>query len=496
MTNAAYGELQDRFRRLSLLGDAVAVLHWDSAAMMPAGGAAARAAQLANLAELRHTMLSAPEVGDLLAAADGGGDPWHQANLRGMHHGWRHATALETSLVSALSHAGSACEQVWRQARAADDFAALRPKLEAVVGLVRDKAAAKAATLGLAPYDALLDEYETGLTRAAIDPLFATLAAELPTLIDAATAAQDGQFQAPEVTVPAAAQAAFAEQIMRHLGFDFASGRLDTSHHPFTGGVADDVRLTTRYDESDPLTGLMGVMHETGHALYERGLPAEWRNQPAGSAMGMAVHESQSLSIEMLLGRSDDFLAWLAPQLADAWGVAGEHWQAPGLARRLRRVERSLIRVDADEVTYPLHIMLRYRLEQELLGGELTVADLPEAWRQGMADTVGASPPDDRDGVMQDIHWMDGAFGYFPTYTLGAMAAAQLRARADQALPGLADTIRAGDVTPLTGWLGEQVHGRGALHAGVDDLLREVTGKPLAAEDFLSHLRRRYLPAP
>jgi carboxypeptidase Taq len=492
MSNAAYRELYDRFRRLSLLADAAAILHWDNAAMMPSGGAGARAEQLANLSEVRHTLLCAPDMGELMAAAETGDDPWHAANLREMQRKWRHATALESRLVAALSRAGSACEQTWRRARAADDFESLRPKLETVVELVREKAAAKAAALDLAPYDALLDEYEPGLTGAAIEPLFEPLAAALPSLADRAIERQGPPPEEQPVRVPVAAQARFAEQIMTVLGFDFRHGRLDTSHHPFTGGVADDVRLTTRYDEGDPLSGLMAVMHETGHALYERALPPEWRNQPVGAAMGMAVHESQSLSIEMQLGRSDDFLSWLAPQLPGAWGVDGGDWGAAGLARRLRRVERSLIRVDADEVTYPLHIMLRYRLEQDLISGDLSVADLPEAWRQGMARTVGARPDDDRDGVMQDIHWMDGAFGYFPTYTLGAMAAAQLCAAAARALPGLAGAIRGGDVAPLTGWLRDNVHRQASLHARLDDLLIEVTGAPLRADDFLAHLAVRY----
>ncbi|MDP6566067.1 MAG: carboxypeptidase M32 [Alphaproteobacteria bacterium] len=492
---AAYGELEPRFARLSHLAGASAVLHWDRAAMMPPGGAAARAEQLAALSVLRHELLCQAEVGELLdrAEADAGDlDDWQVANLRGMRWRWRHAVAVPAELVAARSKAASACEMAWRSARAADDFAMLRADLEGVVGLTREVAAAKADWLGCAPYDALLDGYEPAARAAGIDACFGELEGFLPDLV---AAVLEAQADPPPITgeFPADRQRRLGRQLMADLGFDFEHGRLDVSHHPFTGGVPGDVRLTTRYEAADPFAGLFAILHECGHALYENGLPADWRGQPVGGAMGMAVHESQSLIIEMQLCRSDAYLAYLAPLLVNAFGVDGPAWRPDNLCRRVRRVARTPIRVTADEVTYPLHVILRYRLERAMLAGDLPIADLPEAWRAGLAELLDIVPPDDADGCLQDIHWMGGDFGYFPTYTLGAIAAAQLYETLDQAEPDLPMAIRRGDFRPLLEWLRAAVHGWGSYHASTDELLHRATGRPLDPGAFRRHLERRYL---
>ncbi|MFP6747953.1 MAG: carboxypeptidase M32 [Alphaproteobacteria bacterium] len=491
----AYEQLCARFARLAKLNGAAAMLHWDAAAMMPRGGAAARAEQLATLSLIAHEMLCEAAVKDLLDEAETaveGLGAWQRANLREMRAKWSHATALPGALVAAMSRAGSACEMVWRTAREADDFAALRPCLGEVVTLVRQAAAAKAEAFACPPYDALLSQYEPGLRAADIDRHFDALADFLPDLLERVLARQ-----VPPPAAPERVSAAVQEQLSRHLlaalGFDFEHGRLDIYHHPFTGGVADDVRLTTRYDEADPLGSLYPALHEGGHGMYERGLPLEWRYQPVGQAMGMGVHESQSLLIEMQVCRGDAFLGYLAPLLTEIGGLSGSAWEGPGLARRVRHVARSLIRVEADEVTYPLHIIHRYRLEKALLSGDLAVADLPGAWRDGMKHLLGVEAPNDRDGCMQDIHWMDGAFGYFPTYTLGAMAAAQMYQAAATALPELSDYLARGNFAPLMNWLADHIHGLGRLHAGADDLLRAVTGAPLDGAVFRKHLENRYL---
>jgi len=501
MSQTAYADLETRFRRIAVLGGAEAVLHWDAAAMMPPGGAPARAEQLAELAVLRHDLLVAPPVGELLgeAAADAGGlDDWQRANLREMERRWRHAAAVPADLVAARSRAGSACENRWREARAANDFDGLRPLLEDVVRLARAAAAAKAAALSTTPYDALLDQYEPGLTVVAVERTFRPLAERLPGLLERALDRQAAE--PPPLPLPGpfplAQQRALSERLMGILGFDFAFGRLDVSHHPFTGGIPDDVRLTTRYDEASFAGSLMGTLHETGHALYERALPAAWRLQPVGDAMGMAIHESQSLIVEMQACRSDPFIAFLAPLLretflgADAGG--GAAWSTANLTRHYRRVCRGFIRVDADEVTYPLHVILRYRLERALIAGDLAVADLPAAWNDGMAGLLGVVPPEHRLGCLQDIHWMGGDFGYFPTYTLGAVAAAQLFQAACTAEPDALPAIGRGDFRPLMGWLAANVHGRGCLHATADELLVAATGRPLDVATFLAHLERRY----
>ena len=492
----AYAQLERRFRRLILLDEAAGVLGWDHAVIMPAGGAGARAEQRAELALIRHEILCEPAMADLLEQAEADADaldPWQVANLRQMRRRWQHATAVPGGLVEAMTKAGAASNMSWRAARKANDFKAQLPHLERIVGLVRDVAAAKAAAFSLNPYDALMDGYEAGLRRAEVDPLFAELEGFLPDLLAGVLERQAAA--GPPLPLPGpfpkAMQKSLGERLMRDLGFDFAHGRLDESHHPFTGGVKDDVRITTRYDENDFGSSLMAVLHETGHALYSRNLPESWRYQPVGDAMGMVVHESQSLIVEMQACRSDAFMAYLSPVLQETFAVSGPSWAPHNLARHQRRVARDLIRVDADEVTYPLHVVLRYRLERALLSGDLAVADLPGAWNDGMQELLGVRPPDDRDGCMQDAHWFGGSFGYFPTYTLGALAAAQLYQAAAETID-LAATIAAGDFRPLLDWLSAQVHAHGCLQPDHNALLRQATGRPLEVASFRRHLEARY----
>lgn len=491
---SAYADLEARCGRLMRLDDAIEVLHWDMAAMMPAGGSEARAEQLATLSVLRHELATDARLGDLIAGAAGEGlDGWQAANLERVRRRFVHDTALPADLVERLSRATSACERVWRTARAADDFGALVPHLELVVALGAEAAAAKGEALGLPGYEALLDAYDPGRTVASVDRLFGELSGWLPGLIERVI---ERQASRPAPVVPKGPfavdrQAALGRRVMAKLGFDFEHGRLDTSHHPFCGGAPDDVRITTRYDEANPAKGLFGVIHETGHALYERGLPAAWRYQPVGRAASMAVHESQSLFWEMQVGRSRGFIEFLSPLLSEALGPDAA-WAPENLHRLYTRVERGLIRVDADEVTYPAHVLLRYRLERQLMAGELRVVDLPAVWREEMKALVGIVPADDRDGCMQDIHWVAGLFGYFPTYTLGAMAAAQLFAAAARELGDVGAAVAAGEFGGLTGWLGARVHGQGSRLSS-DALLTEATGGPLSTAAFRTHLEARYL---
>ena len=493
----AYQQLEARFRRLGALEEAIGVLHWDSATMMPPGGAATRAEQLATLSLVAHEQLTAAEIGDLVAAAEDETDAldgWERANLREMRRRRAHAEAVPGDLVEAVARISSECETVWRKARPADDFAAVRPFLEKMLHLQREVAAAKAARLGVAPFEALLDRYEPGGSIAVIDRLFGEISRFLPDLIEAVLARQAALPPAAEPAgpFPVADQRRAAERLMQAVGFDFAHGRLDISAHPFCSGAPDDVRITTRYDERDFTKALMGVLHETGHALYKHNLPARWRLQPVGAARGMAIHESQSLLLEMQACRSLAFMSFAAPILREVFDGEGPGWEPEALYRRQIRVRRGLIRVDADEVTYPAHVILRYRLEQAMLAGDLAVGDLPGAWAEGLQALLGTAPDDDRDGCLQDIHWFDGSWGYFPTYTLGAMIAAQLFEAAREAIPELTASIACGDFRPLFAWLREQVHGRGSLMSTAE-LVESATGRPLATASFERHLRRRYL---
>ncbi len=495
MTPEAYGALEARFRRLSLLGEASRLLEWDCAALMPRRGAAARAEQLTELTLIRHELLREPALVDLLDSAENEVlDSWQSANLATMRRRWQHALAVSADLHEAETRAALACETAWREARPANDFSGLAPLLTEVVRLAREVATVKGEVLGCTPYDALLDQWDAGLRAADFEDLFARLARDLPQLV--ATVAER-QAAEPPPRLPngpfaAADQQRLAERLMAAVGFPAEHGRLDTSRHPFSSGTPEDLRITTRYDEDDFTSAIMAVLHETGHALYDYGLPREWRYQPVGEALGMSVHESQSLIIEMQACRGRAFMTFAAPLMREAFGGEGEAWSADNLYRLQARVAPSLIRVDADEVTYPLHILLRTRLERLLIAGELEVSDLPGAWAEGMRDDLGIVPPDDRDGCLQDIHWVEGIFGYFPTYTLGAVTAAQLFQAARRAVPELETALGEGDFRPLLGWLGKNVH----AHASSLDaraLVTCATGRPLDADDFETHLRARYL---
>lgn len=492
----AYQTLHDRFARLGALSEAVGILHWDAATTMPAGGAAARGEQLATLKVVLHEGLTDPALSDLLDEADGQNDldAWQRANIAEMRREVAHATAVPADLVAAISKACSECEMLWRKARPANDFAAILPHFERVLSLTREAAAAKAAALDKSPYDALLDSYEPGASTTTIDHLFAELAAVLPDMIDQALSQQASR---PAPLPPAGpfaipAQRTLGHDLMARLGFDFDHGRLDVSAHPFTGGTSSDVRVTTRYDESDFRQALMAVLHECGHGLYELGLPVKWARQPVGAARGMSLHESQSLLIEMQVCRGREFMSFAAPLIRDAFAGAGAAWDAENLYRLGTRVERSLIRVDADELTYPAHVMLRYRLERALIAGEMAPADLPREWHQGMRDLVGVAPPTDAVGCLQDIHWYDGAWGYFPTYTLGAMNAAQLFAAANAADPAILAGIAGGDFSPLLLWLRRNIHEKAASRS-TDQIMTDATGRPTETAPYIAHLRARYL---
>ncbi|ALG71774.1 peptidase M32 [Azospirillum thiophilum] len=493
----AYQDLERRHARIAAIGDALGILGWDTQTIMPEGANDGRAEQTATLSVIAHELATDPRMADLLAEAesDDGLDSWQRANLREMRRHHVHATAIPGELVEATSKAVSVCEMTWRAARAEGDFAMLLPSLSEVLARVREGAEAMGAVMGISPYDALLDSHDPGARAERIDVLFADLSDFLPDLIGRVL---DRQAASPVPLLPEGPfsvekQRELGVRMMERLGFDFRRGRLDVSLHPFCGGATGDVRITTRYDEANFTDALMGVLHETGHALYEQNRPRAWLSQPVGQSRGMAVHESQSLLMEMQACRSPEFITWLAPVAREAFGGEGPAWEAGNLRRLYSRVERGFIRVNADEVTYPAHIILRYRLEKALIAGDLALADLPGAWNDGMAELVGVVPPDDRLGCLQDIHWPGGGWGYFPSYTLGAMTAAQLFEAARTADPEIVPALSRGEFAPLVAWLRVNVHETGCFHASGDDLLTAATGRPLDATVFRRHLEQRYL---
>lgn len=490
--NEAYAALEARFARANRIDEASGWLHWDLSVTMPPGGMSARGEQLAALAEVSHEVIAAEETGAGIAAADAGSDPWRQANLREMRRRHTAATAIPTRLVGALARAKATSEAAWRAARPASDFGQALPAFEALVDLVREEASALGEALDLAPYDALLNQYDPGRTAADVTPVFDRLRGFLADALPAIVERQGAWPADPAVQAPAAAQRQAATALLRSIGFDFNHGRLDDSLHPFSTGTSEDARITARWDESDALSGMMAVLHEAGHAAYTRAQPAAWRGQPVGDDAGMTAHESQSLTYEMQAGRTPAMAGFLAGLLAEAGGAAVD---AGAVARTLQRVAPGYIRVDADEATYPIHVILRFELEQALIAGDLRPADLPGAWNERVEGYLGLPAPDDREGCLQDIHWYDGAFGYFPTYTLGALAAAQLfqTAESDIGADQMEAALGRGDYGLLAAWMGERVHGQGRFFAASDDLLRAATGAPLSADPFERHIQRRYL---
>jgi len=491
---SAYATLETRFRRASLIDSAAGILSWDGAVMMPEGSAEARADQMAALSLVSQEIITADDMDDLLGtAAEETLDDWQAANLREMRRRWIRQTAIPAALIEAQARADSACEIAWRAARPTSDFASVLPLLEEVVRLVIEAGQAWSDTQDLTLYDALLDGFEPGGRAADIDPVFDHLAGFLP---DFTQQVIDRQAATPPIALegpfPTERQAQLGRQFMSAMAFDFNKGRLDISHHPFSGGTPDDIRITTRYDEDDFLTAIFGVLHETGHAQYEAGLPRSWRHQPVGNARGMTLHESQSLLIEMQACRSEAFMAWAATLMASAFDQAGSAWSAGNLLALVTQVERGFIRVDADEVTYPAHVILRYQLEKAVLSGDLPLQDLPGAWNDRLEALLGIRPPEDRLGCLQDIHWYAGAWGYFPTYTLGAMAAAQLFGAAKAADSDIEPGLTRGDFGPLYAWLRPNVHEMGS-RLTTNELLIHATGRPLDPTAFETHLQARYL---
>jgi carboxypeptidase Taq len=496
MSASPYKQLEQEFKRLYAFRGALSLLRWDAAVMMPRGSADVRGEQLAALETEHHALLTAPRITRLLDRAQANSQgliDWQVANLREMRRQRDHAIATPVALISRLTKAAARAEARWLEARQQGKFELFAPHLEEVVHLVRDKAALLGQALNLAPYDALVDEFSPGITTADIDAMFKALSRRLPSLIREAIALQETRVLPPLTgKFPPGKQKALILEVMKSMGFPFDRGRLDESEHPFTEGVPGDIRVTTRLDPNDPFSGLLGALHETGHALYDLGLPQDWRDQPVGRDRGMALGESQSLLIEMILCRSRPFVRYVQPLMLKHFGVSGPEWDTENVYAHLTRVKRGLIRVDADELTYPLHILLRYELEKQLLSGDLAVRDLPEAWNAGMEQRLGIRPASDADGCLQDIHWAVGSFGYFPSYALGAVIAAQLYETLRADVPEMDEQLAKGEYSGLLGWLRTHVHGLGAK-VPVQDLLKGATGKPLSAVSFIRYVESKYL---
>jgi carboxypeptidase Taq len=491
----SFAKLDDLCRQLSALEHALAILGADEATNMAPGGGEARADAMASLSGIHHDKATRPDIADWLAAADREAlSEQQQIALAEFARQYRNMTALPHHFVERQTAARIRCEQLWRIKRAENDWKGFEPALANIVALAREEAAMRGAALDLDPYDAMIEQYDPGLRATMIAPVFDELKRFLLDFLPKALTVQEKRrARLPTKpltgTFPVEAQKQLGLAMMAALGFDFSRGSLSVSHHPFCGGVPTDVRMTTRYKTSEFLSALMGTMHETGHALYEQNLPQQWANWPSGKARGMAIHESQSLFVEKQIGRNPDFWRFAVPHLKRDLGV---DLSVPDLLPYVHHLQRGLIRVDADEVTYPLHIMLRFDLERQLIAGTLEVADLPQAWDAGMQETLGLSTIDNpADGPMQDVHWPSGAFGYFPSYTLGAIMAAQQWATIERQFPDIGKDVAKGDFARVNDWRRTHIWQRASM-ADTATIMADATGSALDAGAFMAHLQRRY----
>lgn len=490
----AYNEAAERFAEINKLSAVSSLLLWDSKVMMPAAANTSRGAQIGALTAVVHAKQTDPRLAELLHEADQEHnqlDPWQRANVREMKRLTAHAQAVDGALAVAFAEAKNAAGAAWLVAKAEDDFSAFEPHLDRVLRLQMEIAQAKGEALGLAAYDALLDQHDPGTSKATVDRLFGPLEAYLPSAVERIVARQSQPLPLPEV--PIDRQARLIRRILTRVGWP-PEGRIDHTEHPFAlAGVPGDPRITTHYDPANPMFALLAALHECGHGLYELNLPKdEYAYQPVGQYRGASTHESQSLGVEMQACRSDEFLNWLFPILRDELGVSDPAWSDENLWRIYRQVTPSMIRVHADEVTYPLHIILRYNLEQALIAGQLEVSNIPDAWDDEMERLLGIRPEHLSEGCLQDIHWSMGLVGYFPTYLLGAIKAAQFFAAAKRDKPGLLDALGRGDFEPWIGWLRSHVHRHASLYTA-DELMQRATGSDIEVEPFIGHLEARYL---
>ncbi|MFO1133141.1 MAG: carboxypeptidase M32 [Hyphomicrobiales bacterium] len=493
----SFAELDHLCRRLEAIGHAQAMLGVDEAVNMPDGGGEKRAEAMSVLASMAHEMATAPHIAEWIAKAEGEDlDDAQRAAVAEFKRSYINRTCLSSDFVARQVNAALRCEQLWRQLRAKNDWTDFLPSFENIVALAQEEAQRRAEVLKLSPYDALVEQFDPGSRSAEIARVFADLKAFLKGFIPEALEAQARRrakhpLKAFAGPFPAEKQKALGLELMKAVGFDFHHGRLDVSHHPFCGGVPSDVRMTTRYRTDEFLSSLMGILHETGHGLYEQNLPHDLSHWPSMKARGMAMHESQSLFQEMQLSRRPEFWAFALPRAKEILGLDGV--SIDDLLAHVHRVERGFIRVDADEATYPLHVILRFEIEQELVTGKLAAKDVPEAWDAKMTEYLGLSTAGNfKDGPMQDVHWPSGAFGYFPSYTLGAMMAAQQWAAVERAVPDAPAQIARGDFTAINGWRKENIWSKASM-LSTPEIMRQATGEPLNAKYFEAHLTNRYL---
>jgi carboxypeptidase Taq len=488
-----YQKLVQRLEETSRLGGIMGILHWDQEVIMPSGAAESRARQMGVLAGTIHEKSTDPEIGKLLDALDkeNSFNAFEECNIREARREYDMETKVPKNLVMELAELSSKSHQVWVKARSENKFSDFAPTLKQLVEL--KKRWAEYVSPELPSYDANIDIYERGATMEEITPVFETLKAELIPLI---RDIQESDYK-PDASFlsgnfPVDQQEGLGRRISEEMGFAFDRGRMDVSVHPFCGGShPTDVRITTRYRTDNFVESLYAVIHETGHGLYEQGRMQEGRDLPASEALTMGIHESQSLFWERMIAQSPAFCNRYLPLIAETFPEKFKAVTNEQLYEAVNVSEPSYIRVEADEVTYPMHVILRYEIEKGLFDGSVDIDTLPELWNSKMKEYLGIEPPSDTLGVLQDTHWSGAAFGYFPSYTLGAIYASQFYQTLQQEIPDLDNEIKSGNLATIRQWLNQKIHEKGRLFS-VADLVKQVTGDDLNPTVFLDYLKNKY----
>ncbi|PSP56324.1 carboxypeptidase [Halobacteriales archaeon QS_1_67_19] len=491
-TSDTYAEFIEKVKRLTNVSKAGGVLGWDQEVMMPEGGTPARSKQRSALSTVSHELLTSDEMADLLDELEGEDlNADREAVVREIRRQHDRAGRVPQDLVEEISEVSSEAMPVWKEAKADDDFSTFAPKLERLVELKREYA--EHIDPDRDPYEVLFEEYEPYLGIDTAERVLERLREELMPLIEAVRESDaDLATDTFEGTFDTDTQEELARDVLDTLGYDWEHGRLDTAPHPFSSGTQFDARVTTRFSEDEPLGALMATVHEFGHATYTLGLPREAYGTPLGESRDMTVHESQSRLWENHVGRSEPFWERFLPTVRDRFPEKLADASVRDVYEAANEVyEDNLIRVEADELTYHMHIVVRFEIERDLIRGDLDVEDVPEVWNDKYEEYLGIRPDTDAEGCLQDIHWSHGDFGYFPTYSLGSVLAAQLYESATDDIEELDEAVREGDFEPLHDWLTEHIHRHGCRYT-TDELIREATGEDYTADYFLDHVKSKY----
>ena len=491
-----YAKLESKFLTISHFNNILSILYWDTATNMPIGSGESRIKEIVTLTSLVHSMLRSPMLRDLLNRAKEESkdlNEWQNANIREIERKILDVSCIDEELQKKLVAATTKAELVWRKARTNNDYNLFKPHLQEVLEYTKEVAKARASTFNCGLYDALIDMYDPGRTSGEIKKVFLYLKENLFQLIGKVLEKQKSEkelIKSSELSIEV--QKRIGKRIMEIMGFDLTKGRLDESTHPFCGGTPNDIRLTTRYDKDNFVNSLMGVIHETGHALYEQNLPNAYKGQQVGLAKGMAFHESQSLFMEMQIGRSREFTTFLAKMFRDEFALKGDEYSADYLYKKITRVKPDFIRVDADEVTYPMHIILRFEIEELLINGDLSLDELPSFWDNKMQEYLNVKPTNFSNGCLQDIHWSNGNFGYFPAYTNGAIIASMVMKKVKEIYYNIKDDILNGNLSNLNDYLNKNFRNFGSLKNSAE-LLKSVSGaEKINPEVYIKYLEEKY----